>query len=638
MCGISGQFNYGSGEPVDPARVRRMAAAIAHRGPDDDGFLFDGSLGLGFRRLSIIDLDGGHQPMSDATESVWVVFNGEIYNYPELRHELQQAGHQFRTQSDTEVIIHGYKQWGLDVFGHLNGMFGVAIWDAPRRRLVVARDAMGIKLVYYKIKDGQLLFGSEIRAVQAADAGAAELDPVALSLFLRYRFTPAPYTMYAGIRKLAAGTLLIAESGSTVVKRWYTKTAEPLSQPPNPAEAAEELLAIYRRAVKRHLLADVPVGLLLSGGVDSGLLLGLMSEQQQGWPTFTIGYGASFKDDELVQAAESAAIFSARHSEVELNVETFEQSLSTIVAQLEEPIAASSIVPMYFLCKRAKEDVKVALNGQGPDELFGGYKRHLGVQYGSAWSRLPGWARGYIGKGLELLPRNETIKRGLSSLDITDRMQRYKAVISLVTDDTAAGLFREDRLPPDSRDALLDCWADFPAMIEHADELGGFQFLEVRSTLPDELLMYADKMSMAHGLEVRVPYLDREVVEFAERLPASFKVRNGSGKWLHRKVCAQYLPASITSRKKRGFSVNVVDEWFRKSMSHQFDDIFASDDSLMFSTLRSAAVRRLVQEHKSGAHDHHKILFSLVVFEQWLRSQDRTFTSNASVPAMDCSR
>jgi asparagine synthase (glutamine-hydrolysing) len=492
---------------------------------------------------------------------------------------------------------------------------------------------MGIKLVYYKLKDGRLLFGSEIRAVQAADPETAELDPVALSLFLRYRFTPAPYTMYAGIRKLAAGTLLIAESGTTTVKRWYTKKVEPLAQPPSPAEAAEELLAIYRRAVKRHLLSDVPVGLLLSGGVDSGLLLGLMSEQQQGWPTFTIGYGASFKDDELVQAAESAAIFSARHSEVELNVETFERSLSTIVAQLEEPIAASSIVPMYFLCQRAKEDVKVALNGQGPDELFGGYKRHLGVQYGSAWSRLPAWARGYIGKGLEWLPRNETIKRGLSSLDVTDRMQRYKAVLSLVTDDSAAGLFREDRLPRHSRDALLDCWADFPAMIEDADELGGFQFLEVRSTLPDELLMYADKMSMAHGLEVRVPYLDREVVEFAERLPASFKVRNGSGKWLHRKVCAQYLPTSITSRKKRGFSVNVVDEWFRKSMSHQFDDIFASDQSLMFATLRPAAVRRLVQEHKSGANDHHKILFSLVVFEQWLRGQGGSVTSSAGYPA-----
>jgi asparagine synthase (glutamine-hydrolysing) len=626
MCGICGQFNFATGEPVDPTRIKRMADSIAHRGPDDEGFFLADSLGLGFRRLSIIDLAGGHQPMADAEESVWIVFNGEIYNYPELRSELQGRGHVFRTKSDTEVIIHGYKEWGLDVFNHLNGMFGVAIWDVVRRRLVLARDAMGIKLVYYKVKDGQLFFGSEIRAITAGDPEKVEVDPVSLSLFLRYRFTPSPHTLYRGIQKLAAGTMFIAEPGSTRLARWYRFKPEPLSHTPTDEEATEELLSIYKRAVKRQLLSDVPVGLLLSGGVDSGLLLGLMSSQGSNWPTFTIGYGSSFKDDELVDALETARIFSTRHTSIELDQRTFEQALRAVISQLEEPIAASSVVLMYFLCQRARQDVKVALNGQGPDELFGGYRRHLGVRYGSLWAGLPDWLRGGVGWGIERLPRNETLKRGLYSLDVPDRIRRYQQVLSLAPADKIAGLFHKGTLPDDADDKLLECWSGLLDLLEHTDELGGLQFLEVRSTLPDELLMYADKMSMAHGLEVRVPYLDREVVEFTEQLGANFKVRNGRQKWLHRRVCTQYLPQSITGRKKRGFAVNVVDRWFRQSMTSSMESTFDDDDSLMYSILRPHAVRRLLTEHKSGTCDHHKILFSLVVFEQWLRG-------HASCPA-----
>jgi asparagine synthase (glutamine-hydrolysing) len=621
MCGISGQFNFGTGEPVDPATIRRMADAIAHRGPDDEGFFLDGSLGLGFRRLSIIDLAGGHQPMSDKAESVWVAFNGEIYNYQEIKQELQQRGHQFQTRSDTEVIVHGYKEWGLDVFNHLNGMFGVAVWDVERRRLVVARDAMGIKLVYYRIANGQLSFGSEMRAVLAGVPEKMEVDPHALNLFLRFRFTPSPHTIYRGVQKLAPGTMLVVENGATSVKRWYNYKPTPFASPLSDGEATEELLSIYKRAVKRHLLSDVPVGLLLSGGMDSGLLLGLMNNEQRGWPTFTVGYGTSFKDDELDDAAETARILGAKHTNIEIPVEQFEQSLGGIISQLEEPIATSSIVPMYFVCQRAKQDVKVALCGQGPDELFGGYKRHLGVRYGGMFASLPRWTRDGLGWGIERLPRNETLKRGLSSLQITDRLQRYQAVLSLAPHQQVAQLFRPGILPEDGRDDVLPSWAALSGLMEHTDELGGFQVLEVRSTLPDELLMYADKMSMAHGLEVRVPYLDREVVEFAEKLPADFKVRFGSQKWLHRRVCAKYLPPAITRRKKRGFAVNVVDQWLEQSVSRVMDDIFSSGDSLMYGTLRRSAVQRLLQEHRSRKHDHHKVLFSLVVFERWLRNQ-----------------
>src|SRR5437667_7729143 len=331
MCGIAGQFNFERREPVERETIVRMARSIAHRGPDDEGFFIAGPVGLGFRRLSIIDLVGGHQPMSDAEETVWIIFNGEIYNYKELRAEPQSKGHRFRTNSNTEVIIHGYKQWGTDAFNHLNGMFGLAIWDVPNQRLVVARDAMGIKLIYYKIDNGKLTFGSEIRAVLAAEDSKPEVDPIALKLFLRFRYTPSPLTIFQGIRKLAPGTMLVVEKGKCREERWYNFTPTPFPSPKEEAEAAHELLELYKGAVRRHLLSDVPVGILLSGGLDSGLLLALMNEQGGPWPAYTIGYGDSYEDDELAAAAETALVLGARHITDKLDRSEVDRSLPHLV-------------------------------------------------------------------------------------------------------------------------------------------------------------------------------------------------------------------------------------------------------------------------------------------------------------------
>lgn len=607
-----------------------MARSIAHRGPDDEGFYFSGALGLGFRRLSIIDLSGGHQPMSDSDESVWVVFNGEIYNFPDLRSELEALGHVFRTRSDTEVIVHGYKQWGTDVLGRLNGMFGLAIWDERRRKLVIARDPAGIKLIYYRVEAGSVVFGSELRAVLTALTERPAADTTAMNLFLRYRYTPSPLTMYQNVRKLAPGTMAIFENGGWSVQRWYSYWPERFASSKSDAEAAEELLDIYKRALKRHLLSDVPVGLLLSGGIDSGLLLGLMNLYGKDWPTYTVGYGKSqYKDDELTDAAATADIFSSRHAQVELSRDTFERSLPKIVSILEEPIAASSIVPMYYVCERARQDVKVALVGQGPDELFAGYTRHLGVQYGAYWRRVPGWLRKGLEAGIGRLPRNEALKRGVYALSIEERMQRYQNVFSLMPGDEVDGLFRDGVLSPGAGDSLAQFWRDLEPEMKGSDELGGFQVLEIRSSLPDELLMYADKISMAHGLEVRVPYLDKEVVEFAERLPAAFKVRLGKRKWLHRRVCERFLPPEILARRKRGFAVNVVDEWFHGSMSSKLASYLLDGSSLMFQFLKPQAVSRLLEDHRSGRRDNHKMLFSLVVLEEWLRA-NAAMDANAS--------
>ena len=619
MCGICGQFNFATGEPVNLATIRRMTQAIAHRGPDDEGYFIRDSIGLGFRRLSIIDLAGGHQPMFDEAQTVCVIFNGEIYNYKELRHQLQQNGYRFRTASDTEVIVHGYNEWGTDVFSHLNGMFGLAIWDLERKRLVIARDAMGIKLIYYRVSRDGLTFGSEVRPLIAADQSQPEVDPFALKLFLRFRYTPSPLTIFRGIRKLAPGSMLIVEGGECREERWYNYTPVPFSETKHEGQATDELLELYRAAVKRHLLSDVPVGILLSGGLDCGLLLALMNEQGGPWPAYTVGYGDSFKDDELSDAAETARLLGARHITVQLDRREFEEALPQIVRSLEEPVASSSIVPMYFISQRARQDVKVALIGQGPDELFGGYNRHLGVYYGDWWRSLPRPIRSSLGLAVSRLPRNETLKRGIYSLGVDDRLRRYQHVFSIAPEKQINGLFRDDVLPEEQGSELVDYWRALLPQMQHLDELGGFQLIEIRSSLPDELLMYSDKLSMAHSLEARVPYLDRTVVEYVQRLDARFKVRKGSRKWLHRRVCEKFLPPQVLRRKKRGFAVNVVDDWFDAAIGSALPALLTDEDSLIFELLKPGPVRRLLEAHQSGRQDNHKLLFSLAMFEQWLR-------------------
>jgi asparagine synthase (glutamine-hydrolysing) len=622
MCGIYGQFNYGTSSPVRRDEIEAATRTLSHRGPDDEGYFIDGPLGLGFRRLSIIDLGGGHQPMSDVTESVWVIFNGEIYNFQDLRAELEAKGHTFRTQSDTEVIIHAYKEWGEDCLDRLRGMFGLAIWDVRRRRLVVARDAMGIKPVYYRLDSKSVVFASEVRALGVGAGSRRELDPVSLNFFLRHRFTPAPRTLFRGVQKLAPGTMLVIEDGLARVKRWYTFRPTPFARRQSLSEAAEQLLELYQVALRKHLISDVPVGLLLSGGLDSSLLLALMSQQRHGWHTYSVGYGDSFKDDELRFAADTAAHFGAQHVAVEITRAEFEATLPAVVHSLEEPVATSSIVPMFMVCQRARQDVKVVLAGQGPDELFGGYTRHLGVHYGHVLRATPGWTRWSLEKLVNSLPRSEAPKRAVYSLGVADRFSRYKEVLSIVPEQTIDGLFRDGAVPRAPVDAIFECWREIDRQADALDELGGFQWLEIQSTLPDELLMYTDKMSMAHGLEARVPYLDRSIVEYAAQLDATLKINWGTRKAVHRKVCAKFLPGEVLSRKKRGFASNVVDDWFNSSLSAKLTSVLRDRGSLIFDLLDPAAVQRLLDEHQDRRMDNHKVLFSLVVLEEWMRGND----------------
>jgi asparagine synthase (glutamine-hydrolysing) len=451
---------------------------------------------------------------------------------------------------------------------------------------------------------------------------ARDVDPDAMNLFLRYRYTPAPLTILKNIRNLAPGERLIAQTGSIRVERWWNCRPEPFDPMPDTKQAEEQLLALYTDAVKRQMISDVPLGLLLSGGVDSALLLALMNRNSSAVKTYTVGYGPSYKDDELADAAESAKFLKAENASVRLDRSTFDDTLSRVVSILEEPVASSSVVPMFHVCERARRDVTVALMGQGPDELFGGYTRHLGVQYGAWWRRVPAPIRAAATALLGKLPRNETIKRALYSLDVPDRMRRYKEIFSIMPGGEIDGLFQDGVVSPGCGDRILDCWKDLVPLMEKTDELGGFQMIEIRSSLPDELLLYADKISMAHSLEVRVPYLDLEIVKFVERLSSAFKVRYGTRKWLHKRVSRGFLPDQIITRKKRGFAYNVVDDWYRDSFDGKIGNYLRDGGSRIYSYLRPDRVSALLDDHMRGRSDNYKILYSLVVMEEWFRSSE----------------
>ena len=620
MCGICGIHQSEPG-PIDIGVLSDMTTSLAHRGPDDAACHLDDHVGLGFRRLSIIDLAGGRQPMTDG-RGLWSMCNGEIYNFPELRRELVARGHEFTTRSDSEVIVHGYREWGDDVVHHLNGMFAFAVWDAERNRLLLARDRAGIKPLYWARSHDRLVFGSEIRAVVAGTDRRPALDPAALALFLRYRYTPSPWTMYEDVQRLAPGHLLVSDATGICVRQWWNLRPEPFDPVPTPDVAVDELADRYETAVRRQLMSDVPVGLLLSGGVDSTLLLDLMSRHGSGWDTYTAGFGDDDPHDEIAGAAATTQQFGARHHAVRLRRADFERELPRVVAAMEEPVTSPSVVPMDAICARARADVKVVLVGQGPDELFGGYRRHLGIRYSHWWRALPNPVRDATAALIRSLPRAAALKRAVRSLTHDDPFARWADALSIESGSAVDAMFAA-RTAPAISERLHESWDPIARLTDRADELTAFSYLELRSTLPDELLLYSDKLSMAHGIEARVPYLDDDVVDYALRLPASYKVHGSTQKWIHRQVCARRLPAAVLARRKRGFAAHVVDDWYRASTTALLTATVGDPQSRMYEYLDQAEVMRLLSAHQHGHRDHHKALHNLVVTELWMRANLR---------------
>ena len=604
MCGIAGMASRTGA--VDPERLRAMSATLVHRGPDSDGELLDGPVALAARRLSIIDLEGGDQPIANEDGTVHVIQNGEIYNFRELRAELEQAGHRFSTRSDTEVLVHLYEEHGEGFADRLRGMFAVAIWDSRRRRLVIARDRFGIKPLYYRDEAGQLTFASELRALPRG-----EVDPDALEAFLAFNSVPAPFSIFAGTRKLPAGHLLIWQDGETRVER-YARPVPAEVRDEDSAELAEELRARLRDSVRAHLIADVPVGVLLSGGVDSSLLAALAAQESgETVHTFSIGFEErSF--DELDDARSVASMYGTRHEELTLRPDAA-LLLPRLAETFDEPFADSSALPTYLVSELAARHVKVALSGEGGDELFGGYYTYAADLLALRVGRLAPRIRPLV----ERLPSSSRrasfdykAKRFVRGAALPP-LERHHAWKEIFSPDVRAELTGR-RSGYDPVDLLRARFEE----TEGAELLTRLQDVDLGTYLVDDLLVKTDRASMAHSLEARVPYLDPVVAGLAQSLPTRLKVRGLRKKVLLRKAAAPLLPRRIVYGRKRGFSIPAA-AWLRGELEPFAREVLAPDTLRRQGFFRPEPVERLIDRHVAGEEDLSRQLWGLLAFTLW---------------------
>ena len=617
MCGICGRVSLDGARPVDPALLAAMSEALAHRGPDDDGLVVEGPVGLAARRLSIIDVAGGHQPLANEDGRVWVVQNGEVYNYRELREDLHRRGHAFSTRSDTEVLVHGYEEWGPTLFERLRGMFAAAVWDAREGRLLLARDRFGIKPLYYGVAGGELAFASELKALLRDPGFAAEIDLDALEAFLAFNSIPAPLTVFRGIRKLPAGHLLQWDGAAQpTVRRYADECPRPAAELRRDGEAAlaRELLERLRDSVRAHLVADVPVGVMLSGGIDSSALTALAAtETGARISTFSIGFEErSF--NELEQARLVAERYGTDHHELVLRPDAV-QLLPEIVAAFDEPFADSSALPTYLVSRLAADHVKVALSGEGGDELFGGYYTYVADLLAPRVGPAAALARPLVDR----LPSSS----GKVSLDYKlKRFARGAALPPLERHHAWKEIFspeaRAELLRPDRRGSLdpLELYRARYAETEGAEPLARLQDLDARIYLVDDLLVKTDRASMAHSLEVRVPFLDTVVSELALALPDRAKVRGFAKKRLLRRALAPVLPSSILHGRKQGFSIPAA-AWLRGELEGFAREALSPDAVRRQGFFRPEAVTRLLDEHVSGREDLSRQLWGLLCFSLW---------------------
>ncbi|QNJ92810.1 asparagine synthase (glutamine-hydrolyzing) [Mycolicibacterium fluoranthenivorans] len=604
MCGICG---ISSTSDRASARLDRMLDAIVHRGPDGEGRLQRPGLVLGMRRLAVIDLAGGDQPIFNEDGSVAVVFNGEIYNFRELRTELERHGHHFATRSDTEVLVHGYEQWGDEVLHRLVGMFALALWDENRRRLLVARDRFGKKPLYYSREAGEVVFGSEIKAVLAAGV-SADVDDAALQDYLALRYVPAPRTLFRSVRQLPPGHKFVVGDDGFAVERWWQLRYEP-----KPAitvvQAADEVEDLMRTAVARRLVSDVPLGCFLSGGLDSSTVLSFMSElSDEPVRTFSIGFDESWAGDELAAARATAHSFHTVHHETRLGPDEFLRLLPAAVWHRDEPLAEPSEIPLLALSRMAREHVTVVLSGEGGDELFGGYPKY---RVDALLDRAGRPARAAIGArqlhrlaGWHRLSRRARL--AVEALATAAPSQRWPAWFGA---DRSAGLHAADLRPLDS------------ALSEIGTGLGPLDrmlALDVHTYLADNLLIRGDKMTMAASVEGRMPLLDHQLAEYAARLPASLKATPRSTKIVIREIARRRLPATLLSRKKIGFAVPVA-PWFRGSLGDVLERLTFGPQARPDPLVDPEWVRRALALHRSGHYDFGKELWSVLTLDVWAR-------------------
>jgi asparagine synthase (glutamine-hydrolysing) len=632
MCGIAGFVESPSvsaplGADAQRALVHQMCEVIRHRGPDDEGTWVDDGVAIGMRRLSIIDLSTGHQPIHNEDRSVRVVFNGEIYNFRELRDELEAAGHRFYTATDTEAIVHAYEEWGTAAISRLRGMFGLAIWDGRSNTLLLARDRMGIKPLHYAEAGGRLYFGSEIKSILCAPDVPRGLDLDALDHYLSFLYTPRDGSIFASIRKLPPGHLLIWHRGVARVEQyWEYPATEAIAT--NEADAVSELRVVLADAVKSHLVSDVPLGAFLSGGIDSSLVVALMAEASGGRvKTFSIGFDEPAYD-ELEHARLVANHFGTDHHELVVRPDAL-GILDRLIGHFDEPFADTSAIPTWYVSQMAGRHVTVVLSGDGGDELFGGYDRYLPHPRVLAFDRYsPRVLRRVAAAAASGLPHGARGRNFLQHVG-RDEQGRYIDAIRFFSADEKPSLLTEE-----IRDALTgpDPEVRLARQFERYAHLpwpSQMMRFDAETYLPDDVLTKVDRMSMAHSIESRVPLLDNAVVAFAASLPASLKIRNGRRKHILKEVAATMLPKAILERPKQGFGVP-LDVWFRGNLRELFSDTLLSARSLQRGYFQPKFVRQLVQEHLAGTRDHSWRLWQLVVFERWATAY---VDSNVVAPA-----
>lgn len=627
MCGIHGALSLRGDWRPEAALHEAMGQVARHRGPDDHGFHLDGEALIGMQRLAIIDLAGGHQPIANETGTVWAVCNGEIYNFRELRRQLQQGGHTFATQSDSEVVVHLYETYGDDFVTHLDGMFAVAVWDAVRRRLLLARDHLGIKPLYYRADAQRLLFASEAKSLLAVPGVTPALCRDALREYLHLGYAPAPLSMFEGIRRLAPGSLLVAEEGRVVQRRYWRvgQDADAGQRFGSLDGWAEAVRARVDAAVRAQMVSDVPLGAFLSGGIDSSAVVAAMAgASDQAVRTYAIGFdpagsaGAFY--NELPFARRVAGLFGTRHREIEVAPDAA-ALLPELLWHLDEPLADSAFVTTYLVSRFAREDVTVILCGVGGDELFGGYRRYLGPSLDRYYRLIPAWLRRQV---LTPLARRLPADRHspllnltryarsymlADSLDFTDRYRAYVQVFAGAAVDALLG--EADAGSDDALRRAFEAHAD-------GDPVRRLMHVDLETQLPDDLLMLTDKMSMACSLECRVPLLDRQLVDLASAMPSRHKIRGRTLKHVLKTAFAGVLPDDILHRRKRGFGAP-MGAWLRAELRPLLGQLLSREAVQTRGLLAWPVVERTIRAHESSEEDHTDHLLSLLNLELWCR-------------------
>jgi asparagine synthase (glutamine-hydrolysing) len=620
VCGIAGVIGRLE-DVIDSEDVHRMCQSIVHRGPDDEGIYAQGNVGLGMRRLSIIDLAGGKQPIHNEDSTIWVVFNGEIYNFLELRRELEGRGHQFYTHSDTEVIVHLYEEVGADCVKKLRGMFAIALYDRPRKSLLLARDRLGKKPLHYALQNGQLLFGSEIKAILALHPELAEVDAEAILQYLYFSYIPDPRSAFQRIRKLPPGHLMEFRNGQASIRPYWDLPAYGTHPPISEDECLAEMERLLQEAVRIRLISDVPLGALLSGGVDSSIIVALMARASaRPVKTFSIGFRAEqFNESEYARMV--AQRFATDHHELVLEPD-IEETLHYLSGMMEEPFGDSSMLPTYYVCRMARREVTVALSGDGGDELFAGYDRYLVAMERRRFDpfhryvgpiyrhRIHGLLpSGTYGKNLAWNASLDERDRYLDSVSFLPALHRERHLFA------PEFLKRAQTLP----DPLLD-WRRIYDSAPAQDRLSRLLYLDTKTYLSADILTKVDRMSMATSLEVRVPMLDHEFVEWVTSLPVEWKLRGGVRKYLLKKLAERLeIPTQLLHRRKQGFQLPLV-EWMRDRSKAQFWGVLLEPRTLQRGYFKPAVVRSLIEEHLRGRRNRSGILWRMLVLELWHRN------------------